>query len=70
MNFLNPAEKTVEREQQLIKVALVNWPVPKMTYTGECHFCEEAISKGSFCSKECGEDYQKVERAKQFKGVP
>ncbi len=33
------------------------------------HYCEEAISKGSFCSKECNEDYQKLERAKQFKGA-
>ena len=55
--------------EQMVDVALKNRQRPAIEFTGKCHYCEEAISKGSFCSKECNEDYQKVERAKQFKGA-
>lgn len=69
MNHADPIDEAAEREQQMIEVALANRPKPTIEFTGRCHYCEEAISKGSFCSRECGEDYQKVERAKQFKGA-
>ena len=69
MNHADPIDEAAEREQQMIEVALANRPKPTIEFTGQCHYCEEAISKGSFCSKECNEDYQKVERAKQFKGA-
>lgn len=55
--------------EQMVDVALKNRQRPAIEFTGKCHYCEESISKGSFCSKECNEDYQKVERAKQFKGA-
>jgi hypothetical protein len=63
------ADEASELIQRTVEVALQNRQRPAIDFTGRCHYCEEAISKGSFCSKECGEDYQKVERAKQFKGA-
>lgn len=63
------ADEASELIQRTVDVALQNRQRPAIEFTGQCHYCEEAISKGSFCSKECNEDYQKVERAKQFKGA-
>lgn len=63
------ADEASELIQRTVDVALQNRHRPAIEFTGQCHYCEEAISKGSFCSKECNEDYQKVERAKQFKGA-
>lgn len=60
MNFLDPADESAEREQQLIEIALANRPAPQMTYTGECHYCEEPIAKGHFCSDECRCDHEKM----------
>jgi len=63
------ADDASHLEMLNVEIALANRPKPAIGFTGKCHYCEESISKGSFCSKECGEDYQKVERAKQFKGM-
>lgn len=63
------ADEAADLTQQMIDVALANRTKTAIEFTGKCHYCEEPISKGSFCSKECGDDYQKVERAKQFKGA-
>lgn len=62
-------DAAAELELLNVEIALKNRRRPAIEFTGQCHYCEEAISKGSFCSKECNEDYQKVERAKQFKGA-
>ncbi|WP_372774510.1 hypothetical protein [Pantoea sp. WEP] len=62
-------DAAAELELLNIEIALKNRQRPAIEFTGQCHYCAEAISKGSFCSKECNEDYQKVERAKQFKGA-
>lgn len=62
-------DDAAEAIQHMVEVALANRPKTAIEFTEKCHYCEEPISKGTFCSKECGEDYQKVERAKQFKGV-
>ena len=53
-------DEAAAREQQLIEVALANRPLPKMTYTGECHYCEEPIDKGHFCSAECRIDHERM----------
>lgn len=63
------ADDASDLEMLNVEIALANRPKTAIEFTGKCHYCEETISKGSFCSKECGEDYQKVERAKQFKGA-
>jgi hypothetical protein len=63
------ADDASDLEMLNVEIALANRPKTAIEFTGKCHYCEEAISKGSFCSKECNEDYQKVERAKQFKGA-
>jgi rRNA maturation endonuclease Nob1 len=62
-------DAAAELELLNVEIALKNRQRPAIEFTGQCHYCEETISKGSFCSRECGEDYQKVERAKQFKGA-
>ena len=51
-------DEAAEREQQLIAVALANRPAPQMIYTGECHYCEEPISSGHFCSHHCRKDHE------------
>ncbi|WP_337026065.1 hypothetical protein [Pantoea eucrina] len=63
------ADDASDLEMLNVEIALANRPKTAIEFTGKCHHCEEPISKGTFCSKECGEDYQKVERAKQFKGA-
>ena len=69
MNFPDPVDEAAEREQQMIEIALANRPKPTMTFTGICHNCEEAVTTGCFCSAECREDYERIERAKQHRRV-
>lgn len=69
MNFPDPADEAAEREQRLIEVALANRPKPQMVYTGECHWCEEPISKGHYCDASCREDHEKFIRAQSQRGV-
>jgi hypothetical protein len=38
-----------------------------LQFTGQCHFCEETTT-GAFCSLECREDYEKMERVKRITG--
>ncbi|WP_147195930.1 hypothetical protein [Pantoea sp. CCBC3-3-1] len=51
-------DEAAAREQQMIEVALANRPVPKMVYTGECHWCEEPIAFGHYCDKDCRHDHE------------
>ncbi|MDU5828518.1 MAG: hypothetical protein E6Z60_16585 [Mixta calida] len=60
MNFADPIDEAAEREQQLIEIALANRPAPQMTYNGECHWCNESIDKGHFCSDECRTDHERM----------
>ncbi|WP_312546233.1 hypothetical protein [Pantoea eucalypti] len=53
----------------MIEIALANRAKPAMQVTGVCYYCEEAVSTGCFCSVECREDYERVERAKQHRRV-
>ena len=69
MNFPDIADEAAEREQQLIEVALANRPKPQMVYTGECHWCEEPIDKGNFCSGECRIDHERMVWAQKQRGV-
>lgn len=62
-------DDAAEAIEQMVEVALANRPKTAIEFTGKCHYCEELIDKGTFCSKECNEDYQKVERAKQLRGA-
>ncbi|WP_428945256.1 hypothetical protein ACQK5W_04030 [Pantoea sp. FN060301] len=62
-------DEAAEREQQLIEIALANRQAPQMVYTGECHYCYEPIDSGHFCSPECREDAEKLERAEQQRRV-
>lgn len=65
MNYADPADEASAREQHLIEVALANRPAPEITFTGFCHWCEDSIDKGHYCSPECREDDEKDKRAKQ-----
>lgn len=53
-------DDAAELEQQMIEIALANRPKPTMTYTGKCHWCEETIDKGHFCSDECRADHERM----------
>jgi len=62
-------DEAAEHTQHMIDLALANRSKPQMKFTGECHYCEEKVSTGFFCSPECCEDFEKVERAKQHRRV-
>lgn len=69
MTHPDPIDETAEQGQQMIEIALANRAKPAMQVTGVCYYCEEAVSTGCFCSVECREDYERVERAKQHRRV-
>ena len=62
-------DEAAEREQQLIEIALANRSKPSMVYTGECHYCEEPIDKGHFCSDECRTDHERMVWAEKQRSV-
>lgn len=62
-------DEAAEHTQHMIDLALANRNKPQMQFTGACHYCEEKVSVGCFCSAECCEDYQRIERAKQHRRV-
>jgi len=62
-------DEAAEHTQHMIDLALANRPHPSMQFTGTCHYCEEKVSTGFFCSPECCQDFEKVERAKQHRRV-
>ncbi|PPS58856.1 hypothetical protein CRX72_23970 [Pantoea sp. BRM17] len=47
-----------------VEIALANRPKTAIEFTGKCHYCEEAIDKGRYCTVECRDDGEKIERAK------
>jgi len=55
--------------EQNIEIALQQRRHPEMAFTGACYYCEEAVPAGCFCSAECREDYELIERAKQHRRV-
>lgn len=62
-DMLEDAEATTE---MLLQEALRNRPkVPENT--GFCLECEEP-TPGAFCSKECREDYERMERLNAIRG--
>jgi len=62
-------DDAAELEQQMIEIALANRKHPEMVFTGACYYCEDAVPAGCFCSAECREDYELIERAKQHRRV-
>lgn len=62
-------DEAAEHTQHMIDLALANRNKPQMQFTGACHYCEEKVSTGLFCSPECCEDFEKIERAKQHRRV-
>ncbi|ARJ43253.1 hypothetical protein B1H58_15245 [Pantoea alhagi] len=62
-------DEAAEREQQLIEIALANRPKPVMTFTGICHWCNEPIDKGHFCSDECRTDHERMVWAERQRSV-
>ena len=69
MTHPDPIDEAAEREQQMIEISLANRAHAKMQYKGACYYCEEAVPAGCFCSAECREDYERIERAKQHRRV-
>lgn len=60
-------DEAAEHTQHMIDLALANRNKPKMQFTGECHYCEEKVDKGHFCSHECREDSEKIARASIYR---
>jgi len=69
MSHADILDEAAEREQQMIEIALANRKRPEMQFTGACYNCEDSVDKGFFCSPECCEDFQRIERAKQHRRV-
>jgi Spy/CpxP family protein refolding chaperone len=69
MSHADILDEAAEREQQMIEIALANRKHPEMVFTGTCYYCEEAVQAGCFCSAECREDHERIERAKQQRRV-
>lgn len=69
MNFPDAADEAAAREQQLIEVALANRPRPEVEFTGKCHYCDETISKGHYCSAECRQDDERARWAAKQRAV-
>ncbi|MGP2449080.1 hypothetical protein ACTUSR_08230 [Pantoea stewartii subsp. indologenes] len=65
----DPIDEAAELEAFNLQLELANRSKPQMQFTGTCHYCEDKVSTGFFCSPECCEDYEKVERAKQHRRV-
>ncbi|MDJ0087659.1 hypothetical protein [Pantoea allii] len=65
----DPIDEDAELEAFNLQLALANRPRPTMQFTGARHYCEEKVSTGFFCSPECREDYERIERAKQHRRV-
>ncbi|WP_034912925.1 hypothetical protein [Erwinia sp. 9145] len=63
--YADPIDEAAARSEQMIAVALANRTKPQMVFTGDCHWCEEPISSGHFCSPECREDHERMVRAEQ-----
>lgn len=62
-------DQAAELEELERNIALANRAHPAMQFTGACYYCEEAVPAGCFCSPECREDYERIERAKQQRRV-
>jgi hypothetical protein len=43
---------------------------PTLPHNGKCHFCEDDITTGAFCSAECRDDFEKQEQARRRNGRP
>ncbi|OON34767.1 hypothetical protein BTJ39_23165 [Izhakiella australiensis] len=63
MNFADPIDEAVARQQQTIEIALANRTRTPLIYTGECHWCRETISTGAYCDSDCRDDHQQYLRA-------
>ena len=59
-------EAAIVTEMMLQKAIQKRSKVPELT--GFCLSCEEPTT-GAFCSSECREDYEKIERLKAIRGA-
>jgi hypothetical protein len=63
----DPLEEAAAVTEMLLAESLrVRAKVPEKT--GACLACEEP-TEGAFCSKDCREDYERMERLKAIRGV-
>lgn len=67
--YADQLDEAAARSEQMIAVALANRNKPQMVFTGECHYCEEPIDSGQFCSADCREDHERMVRAEQQRKV-
>ena len=62
-------DQAAELEELERNIALANRKHPEMSFTGASYYCEEVVPAGFFCSAECREDYERIQRAKQHRRV-
>ncbi|WP_337027167.1 hypothetical protein [Pantoea eucalypti] len=62
-------DQAAELEELERNIALANRKHPEMSFTGASYYCEEVVPAGCFCSAECREDYERIQRAKQHRRV-
>ncbi len=60
MDIIDAANDTVEL---MVSHALQNRQPVLTSINGKCRWCEtEPATHGAFCSRECGEDYERFQR--------
>ncbi len=69
MTYADPIDEATAREMQLIEIALANrtHPEPRSPICKNCG--EPSLPATSYCSSECREDDERIERAKQHRRV-
>ena len=59
------ADRAQEVQEQHIRTALQNRVVIELKDNGICHYCSDPIKTGHFCSPECRDDYEKINRGQK-----
>lgn len=62
-------DAAAELEILNVEIALKNRQRPAIEFTGQCHYCEETISKGHYCSAECRQDDERARWAAKQRSV-
>lgn len=57
------ADDASDLEMLNVEIALANRPKTAIEFIGKCHYCEEPIDKGYFCSDECRTDHERIQHA-------
>lgn len=62
-------DRANDQAQQILDMQL-RARKPILQPKGQCHFCDDELRFGVFCTAECRDDYEKEQRAKERNGNP